>query len=143
MPDINIQGVVGGYKATPVDSDTFELQETADGTSYYTTLGDIRAPLLTRLTEVNVQTGTTYTIQASDSGKVIICNNAAAIAVTLPDTLDTYFQCTVVQVGAGVPTVTRSGTDTINGAGTGVTPSAQWKGIYLTQYTAGTWLALL
>jgi hypothetical protein len=47
----------------------------------------------------------------------------------------------VIQAGAGVPTVTPN-TDTINGAGTGVTPDAQWKGLYLVQYQATEWLAL-
>ena len=143
MALVKIQGVFGGYKAVPDGTDTVEIQETANGTSYYTTIDDIKAPLLTKLADINTQTGVTYTIVAADVGKVIVCTNAAAIAVTLPDTLDTDFQCTVVQAGAGVPTVTRSGTDTINGAATGVTPSAQWKGMYLAQYAAGTWLALL
>ena len=90
----------------------------------------------------NVQTGTTYTIQSSDNGKNIIFTNAAAIAVTLPDTLATDFQCTIIQAGAGVPTVTPN-TDTINGASTGVAPAEQWKGMYLTQYADTEWLALL
>jgi len=38
---------------------------------------------------INNQTGTTYTILASDLGKIITFDNAASIAVTLPDTLDT------------------------------------------------------
>ena len=42
MANVKIQGVVGGLKTTPIDTDTFELQETANGTSYYTTLGGIR-----------------------------------------------------------------------------------------------------
>lgn len=90
----------------------------------------------------NNQTGTTYTIQASDNGKVITFSNAAACAVTLPDTLATNFQCTIVQIGAGVPTVTPT-TDTINGAGTGVAPSAQWAAMYLSQYSATNWLAII
>jgi hypothetical protein len=90
----------------------------------------------------NNQVGTTYTIQASDNGKILTFNNAASIAVTLPDTLDTDFQCTIVQIGAGVPTVTPA-TDTVNGAGTGVAPVAQWKAMYLSQYAATTWLAIL
>jgi hypothetical protein len=60
----------------------------------------------------------------------------------LPDTLNTDFHCTIIQVGAGVPTVTPV-TDTINGAGTGVAPSAQWKGMYLNQYQDTEWMALL
>ena len=92
--------------------------------------------------DYNHQTGTTYTIQASDTGKIITFDNAASIAVTLPDTLDTNFQCTIIQIGAGVPTVT-PGTDTINGAGTGVAPAAQWKAMYLSQFADTEWLAIL
>ena len=83
------------------------------------------------------------TLLVGDNGKVIIANRATAIAFTLPDTFDVDWQCTIIQVGAGVPTVTRSGTDTINGAATGVAPSAQWKALYLTQFAAGEWLAVL
>ena len=92
--------------------------------------------------DYNPQTGTTYTIQASDAGKIITFNNAASIAVTLPDTLDVNFHCTIIQIGAGVPTVTPN-TDTINGAGTGVAPAGQWKAMYLSQFAATEWLAVL
>jgi hypothetical protein len=72
----------------------------------------------------------------------LITTNASAIAITLPDTLDVNFQCTIIQAGAGVPTVTPN-TDTINGAGTGVAPTAQWKGMFLSQYSATNWVALI
>ena len=89
----------------------------------------------------NVQTGTTYTIQASDNGKNVVFTNGAAIAVTLPDTLALDFQCSIIQAGAGVPTVTPN-TDTINGAATPVTPTAQWKALYLTQFLDTEWMAI-
>lgn len=88
-----------------------------------------------------VVTGTTYTILAADNGYNLIFTNAAAIAVSGLEAQATDFQCTVIQAAAGVPTVTPT-TDTINGAGTGVAPDAQWKGMYLTQYQAAAWLAL-
>ena len=142
MADVQINDITT-ERTDPIDSDIYEGQTTAGGASFKQTHANMFKNHLPRLALVNNQTGTTYTIQASDNGNVITFDNAAAIAVTLPDTLDTNFQCTVVQVGAGVPTVTPSGTDTINGAATGVAPSAQWKGVYLAQYAAGTWLALL
>lgn len=89
----------------------------------------------------NVQTGLTYTIQASDNGKNIVFTNGAAIAVTLPDTLAVDFQCSIIQAGAGIPTVTPN-TDTINGAATPVAPSAQWKALYLTQFLDTEWMAI-
>lgn len=90
----------------------------------------------------NTQTGTTYTIQATDNGKIINFTNAAAVAVTLPDGLPEGFQCTILQSGAGTPTVTPSGSDTVNGAGAGVAPSAQWSALYLTKFSATEWAAV-
>lgn len=53
-------------------------------------------------TEVqNVITGTTYTIQASDTGKVLIFTNAAAVTVTVPASLTAGWHCRWEQRGAG------------------------------------------
>jgi hypothetical protein len=63
---------------------------------------------------LNDQTGTTYTIQASDVGKLVRCTNAAAITVTVPDTFTiaagTRALVNVLQGGAGQVTVVGSGT---------------------------------
>lgn len=55
---------------------------------------------------INVQTGTTYTLAASDSGKIVECSNASAITLTLPNNLSVGFNCTVVQTGAGQVSIT-------------------------------------
>ena len=97
----------------------------------------------------NAQTGTTYTIAESDNGKIITLDNASAIAVTLPDTLTTNFQCTLIQLGAGIVTVTPDtstspiSSDTINGSVQSVATSAAYNAIYLSQNAAATWLALV
>lgn len=62
---------------------------------------------------VNPQTGTTYTLLASDSGKVITFDNAAAITVTVPSGLGAGFNCMAIQKGAGQVTFSASGT-TVN-----------------------------
>ncbi len=62
---------------------------------------------------LNDQTGTTYTILASDAGKVITCNNGSAVTVTVPASLGAGFTCSVVQKGAGQVTFVASST-TIN-----------------------------
>jgi len=61
---------------------------------------------------LNDQTGTTYSLQASDSGKVLTLNNASAITLTVPTGLPAGFNCTIVQKGAGAVTFV---------SGTGVT----------------------
>ena len=57
---------------------------------------------------INTQSGTTYTIDATDNGKVIQTTGASAITITIPAGLPTGFNCTVIQMGAGQ--ITFSGT---------------------------------
>lgn len=91
---------------------------------------------------MNNQTGIDYTIQDTDNTKVLTFDNANSIAVTLPDDLPTGFSCTVIHVGDGVPTITPN-TDTINGSGAGVTPSAKWKELKLFKYSTTAWVAVI
>jgi hypothetical protein len=69
------------------------------------------------LAKLNLQTGTTYTIDVAgidtDSGKVVDLNNASAIAVTLPATAPVGFACTCVQTGAGQVTFASTGSGTL------------------------------
>lgn len=65
---------------------------------------------------VNSQTGTTYTLLASDSGKLVTLFNAAAIALTIPSGVFTSGQFSDFQnTGASDVTITPTGT-TINAA---------------------------
>jgi hypothetical protein len=69
----------------------------------------------------NAQTGTTYTVLATDMGKFLTFSNAGAIAVTLPQAGTAGFEAFkcfgIAAVGAGTATVTPT-TSTINGAAT-------------------------
>lgn len=51
---------------------------------------------------INYQTGTTYTLASTDTGKIVSHGNASAITVTLPNNLPVGFCCTYVQTGAGM-----------------------------------------
>ena len=62
---------------------------------------------------LNDQTGTAYTLVASDAGKVVTCDNGSAITVTVPAGLGAGFTCTVIQKGAGQVTFATSST-TVN-----------------------------
>lgn len=62
---------------------------------------------------VNTQSGTSYTLLASDSGKIVEFTSASAVTCTLPSGLGTTFGCTIMQSGAGQVTLAASGT-TIN-----------------------------
>jgi hypothetical protein len=54
---------------------------------------------------INTQTGTTYTVQASDLGKIISFTNGSSVTVTFPDGLNIGFQCVLLQNGAGTVNV--------------------------------------
>lgn len=62
--------------------------------------------------EVNNQSGTTYTLTASDNGKIISCTSNSAVTITVP-ALTSGFNCLIVQRGTGQITLSASGS-TIN-----------------------------
>ena len=66
---------------------------------------------------VNTQTGTTYTVAASDNGKVVVLDNASAVTVTIPGGLGAGFNCSFVQKGAGQVTFAESLCDVNNRQG--------------------------
>jgi len=81
----------------------------------------------------NAQTGTTYTISASDCGKLITLSNASSIAVTLPQAGTTgfgsgFFVASIQNLGAGTATITPT-TSQINKAATLVLLAGQSAGI--------------
>ena len=71
----------------------------------------------------NAQTGTTYTLQASDLGKLVSVSNAGAITVTVPPSVFSAGDCIdVAQFGAGQITFAQGSGVTITS--TGATASA-------------------
>lgn len=95
---------------------------------------------------INAQTGTTYTLAASDNGKVVTLNNAAAITLTLPQqsttTLAGGFQCAIVQRGVGQVTVAKEGTDVIESKDSNLKLAGQYSSatvVLLDTTTQNTW----
>lgn len=82
-------------------------------------LGVKWAPTISSLDiSYNSQTGTTYTLAASDVNKLVTLNNANPITVTVPSSVFTQGQqVNIQQIGAGQVTVATSGT-TVTGTGT-------------------------
>jgi hypothetical protein len=62
--------------------------------------------------EINTQSGTTYTLAATDNGKIISCTSNSAVTITVP-ALTSGFNCLIVQRGTGQITLSASGS-TIN-----------------------------
>lgn len=85
------------------------------------TNGKLWQPLNLYVAGINNQVGTTYTVLATDMGKLVTFNNAAAVAVTLPQAGTAGFEANkgfnVLNLGAGTLTVTPT-TSTINAAAT-------------------------
>lgn len=88
---------------------------------------------------INAQTGTTYTLQASDNGKVLTFNNASAITLTVPSGLGAGFNCLVVQIGAGQVTFSASST-TINNRSGYTKTAGQYATATIAAYAANTFV---
>jgi len=72
------------------------------------------------LSAVNTQSGTTYTVLATDLGKLVTHSNGSSIAVTLPQATNLFgagWFYYASNIGAGTVTITPT-TSTINGAAT-------------------------
>ena len=79
-------------------------------------------PLAKERPSLNAQTGTTYTLAATDASKVVTATNASAITVTVPSGVFVAGDIiTVINSGAGLVTFAASGTTIVS---TGATPAA-------------------
>jgi hypothetical protein len=63
--------------------------------------------------EVNVQGGTSYTLAASDNGKIISCTSNSPVTITVP-ALTIGFNCLIVQRGTGQVTLVNGSGGTVN-----------------------------
>lgn len=91
--------------------------QTTAATTTTTTTTDVTTTTTVPVGTVNTQTGTSYTVQNSDSGGIITFSNAAAVAVTLNAAVAQFWYAALANLGAGLVTITpQSGT--INGGAT-------------------------
>ena len=88
---------------------------------------------------INDQTGTTYTVQSTDNGKVVVLDNASAVTVTVPSGLGAGFNCSFVQKGAGQVSFTASST-TINNRQSHTKINAQYGVASIVAYAADTFV---
>lgn len=80
-------------------------------------------PLLKQRPTLNAQTGTTYTLVATDATKVVTAANADPITITVPPSVYVAGDVvTVVQTGAGQVTFAEGSGVTINSTGTADAP---------------------
>lgn len=102
----------------------------------------LTAPVITQ--GINLQSGTSYTLVASDAGKLVELGNSSAIALTVPTNAQVAFpigtRIDLVQTGTGQVTVGGSGV-TINGS-PGLKLASQWAVASLIKRDTNTWLLM-
>lgn len=91
---------------------------------------------------INAQTGTTYTAQTSDAGKVVTLTNASAITVTVPTNASAAIpvgtHVDFIQTGAGQVTFAGAGGVTVS-ATPGLSTRAQYSACTLLKTGSDTW----
>ena len=92
--------------------------------------------------ELNLQTGTTYTLVSADRGKLVSLANASAITLTIPTNSTTAFptgtRIDIIQTGAGQVTIGGAGV-TINSKSSNKKLSAQGSAASLIKFATDTW----
>lgn len=92
---------------------------------------------------LNTQTGTTYTLVAADAGAVVTCNNASAIALTIPPNSGVAFTVNtgieIQQLGAGQITFTPGAGVTLQSATGSLVSLSQYAVIYLRKIATNVW----
>ena len=87
--------------------------------------------LYTKTATISTQTGTTYTLLSTDTGKVIDHVNAGAITVNLPNNLVVGHTVTYVQTGAGQITFSPASGATLRHRSSHTKTAGQWAVVHL------------
>jgi hypothetical protein len=116
------------------------LETTPDGGTNWNAVGGGGSSALVK----KLVTGTTYDLVADDKNKMLVCNNASAVTITVPDAIFTYdtddvVEVHVMQVGAGQVSVVGGGSQTVNTADT-LNIRGQFSLASLMLYEADTWV---
>jgi hypothetical protein len=88
---------------------------------------------------INLQTGTSYTLNPSDSGSLIICDSGSAFTLTVPTSLGVGFKCEVIQMGAGQVTFDPVGV-TLHSITDEFGTSGQFASVVIRSYQTETYL---
>lgn len=122
----------------------------ANTTPYYNTaafLNGVEGGITTaqtQVSDVNAQTGTTYTLVLADAGKTVEMNNAAGNTLTIPPNASVAFPVNTLievhQTGAGATSVVGGAGVTLNPISPIAVPG-QWKTLRLRKRATNTWVA--
>jgi hypothetical protein len=100
----------------------------------------------TAMIAINAQTGVTYTTVLTDDGKLVTCDNASAIALTIPPNSSVAYgigtQINIMQLGAGQVTITAGAGVTLRSAGSKLKTSAQYAVGTCCKIASDTWVVV-
>lgn len=100
----------------------------------------------TAMVAINTQTGTTYTTVLADDGKLITCDNAASIALTIPPNSSVTYgigtQINILQLAAGVVTITAGAGVTLNSSGSKLKTNGQYAVATCCKISTNVWIVL-
>jgi len=95
--------------------------------------------------QLNAQTGTSYTLELTDLAKLVTMDNGSAMTLTVPANSSVSFQIgdriDILRKGAGELTITLGGGVSVNGT-PGLKLRAQWSAATLVKLDTDTWVAL-
>jgi hypothetical protein len=95
---------------------------------------------------INAQTGTTYTTVLADDGKLVTCDNASPIALTIPPDSSVAYgigtQINIMQLGAGTVTITAGAGVTLRSAGSKLKTDAQYAVATCAKIASDTWVVV-
>jgi hypothetical protein len=106
-PDAPTVRTALGVAATPdlpVKASSAEVATGTDDAKFATALG-IANTYLPRTAQINTQTGTSYTLTATDNGKIVRFTSASAVSCSLPASIAIGFNALIEQFGAGAVTI--------------------------------------
>ena len=102
--------------------------------------------MATAMVAVNAQTGTTYSVVLSDDGKLVTCDNAASIALTIVPNSSVAFgigtQINIMQLGAGTVTITAGAGVTLRSDGSKLKTNAQYAVATCLKIASDTWVVV-
>ena len=101
--------------------------------------------LATAIIAINAQTGTSYTFQLTDDGKLCTLDNAASITATVPPNSSVAFgigtQINVMQLGNGTAILTAGAGVTLYSDGSKFKTNAQYAITTIVKIAINTWVA--
>ena len=102
--------------------------------------------MATAMVAINAQTGTTYSVVLSDDGKLVTCDNASSIALTIVPNSSVAFgigtQINVMQLGAGTVTITAGAGVTLRSDGSKLKTNAQYAVATCLKIASDTWVVV-